>query len=97
MTDCPAAGAGQARLSGRGGGLHVQELKRALDAPNGIESHPRITGGGRNVPMPEQVLNDPDVDPLFQEVGGKAVAQSVSRDALVQAGSLDPTPTRPLQ
>ena len=40
--------------------------------------------------MPEQVLNDSDVDPLFQEMGGKAVAQSVDRDALVQASSLDP-------
>ncbi len=89
--------AGHARFSGRGGRLHVQEFERALDTPYSVQGHPRITGGGRNVPMPEQVLDDPDVDPLLQEMGGGAVPKGMNGDALVQASDLGGTPTRPLQ
>ena len=40
------------------------------------------------MPMAEQVLDHPDVDALFQEVGGEAVAQCVDGDRLVETGSL---------
>ena len=38
--------------------------------------------------MPEQVLDDADIDALLQQVGGKAVAQRVHGDGLVETGSI---------
>lgn len=38
--------------------------------------------------MTEQVLDHAHVDAAFQEMSGKAMAQGVDRDLLVQAGGL---------
>ena len=38
--------------------------------------------------MPQQHLDDADIDLLLQQVGGKAVPERVPRDPLVDAGRL---------
>src|SRR3546814_8033883 len=45
-------------------------------------------GGGIEVGVSEQSLDDADVDAVLEQVGGKAVAQGVRPDALVDIGRL---------
>ena len=45
----------------------VQCLKRALYLTDGIYGDPRISGGRSDLTVPEQILNDPDIDALLQK------------------------------
>src|SRR5262245_29070671 len=47
-----------------------------------------IARGRLDVPMPEQVLDDANVDALFKQVGRKTVSQRVDCDRLAQSGGL---------
>ena len=47
-----------------------------------------VEGGGVELPVPEQHLDDPDVGVVLQQVRGEAVAQRMHRDALVELGGL---------
>ena len=51
----------------------VQCLKRALYLTDGIYGDPRISGGRSDLTVPEQILNDPDIDALLQQMGSEAV------------------------
>src|SRR3546814_10834084 len=48
----------------------------------------QVKGGGIEVGVSEQSLDDADVDAVLEQVGGKAVAQGVRPDALVDIGRL---------
>ena len=47
--------------------------------------------------MAEQNLDDPDINPAFQEMGGEAVPQRVRRHGLVDPGATPRTPASVLQ
>jgi hypothetical protein len=51
----------------------VQCLKRALYLTDGIYGDPRISGGRSDLTVPEQILNDPDIDAVLQQMGSEAV------------------------
>ena len=44
----------------------VQVFERALDLPDQVDSNAGIARGRLDVPMPEQVLDDANVDALFK-------------------------------
>src|SRR3546814_13020749 len=48
----------------------------------------QVKGGGIEVGVSEQSLDDADVDAVLEQVGGKAVAQGVRLVALVDIGRL---------
>ena len=50
--------------------------------------HAGVERGRVELGMSEQHLDDADVDVLLEQVGGKAVAQRMGRDALLDAGRL---------
>ena len=50
--------------------------------------HLRVHGGGLQLLVAQQHLDHADVDLLFQQVGGKAVAQDVGRHAFVDLGRI---------
>ena len=81
-------GRGIAGVSGRRCHLHVQEFERALDLSDGVDCHPCVAGGGRNVTMAEQILDHVNVDTLFQQMGGEAVAQRVNGDRFIEPRGL---------
>ena len=62
----------------RGDQLDPKGFERALDLPDGVDCHPCVAGGGRNVTMAKQILDHVNVDTLFQEMGGEAVPQCVT-------------------
>jgi hypothetical protein len=47
-----------------------------------------VEGGAVELGVPEQHLDDPDVDAVLQQVGGEAVAQRVRPDPLGNVGGL---------
>ena len=49
------------------------------------------------MPMPEQVLDHPDIHTLFQQVSGKAMPQSVHGDVLAESGHFGGLPADALQ
>ncbi len=66
-----AAGSG-----GRQGSLR-QVLERALDRSERGAGDVAVVRGGIELLVAQQHLDHPDVDPLLQEVGGKAMPQRV--------------------
>src|SRR4051812_13110698 len=70
---------GAAVYGGGGGG---QQRERTGDLADRLQGHPGIEGGGVELAMPEQHLDDADVGLALQEVGGEAVPQGVHGDAL---------------
>jgi len=72
-------------------------FERALDLPDQVDSNAGIARGRLDVPMPEQVLDDANVDALFKQVGRKTVSQRVDRDRLAQPGGLGRAPAGQLQ
>src|SRR5215469_11598934 len=60
--------------------------ERALDLPDEVDGNAGIARGRLDVPMPEQVLDDPNVDALFKQVGRETVSQRVDRNRLAQPG-----------
>src|SRR5438552_7981930 len=75
----------------------LQSFKRAFDLSDRIGRDPSIASRGVNMPMPEQVLNHPNIDALLQEVGGKTVPQSMDRDRLIQPCGVSGEAARALQ
>ncbi len=63
-------------------------LERARYRPDGLGGNTGIEGGGVELGVPEQDLDDADVDVLLQQVRGEAVAQGVRGDPLPDAGGL---------
>src|SRR5579864_1010364 len=82
-------GRGIVGVSGRRCHLHVQKFERALDLPDGVDCHPCIAGGSRDITMAEQILNHVNVDTLFQQMGGKAVTQRVHGDRFIEPCGLN--------
>src|ERR1035437_141730 len=66
----------------------VQSVKGTFYLSDRIDRDPGIPGGGVDMPVAQQVLNDVDIDGLLQKMGGKAVPQRVDGDHFIQAGSL---------
>src|SRR5713226_665701 len=67
----------------------VQGLKGTLYLSDRIDRDPSISRGGVDMPVSQQVLDDADVHPLFQQVCGEAVSQRVDRDRLIQTGNFN--------
>src|ERR1700704_1955162 len=63
-------GQGIAGALGRRCHVDVQKVERALNLSDAIERYPRVPGGGRDMPVPQQVLDHSDIDALLQEMGG---------------------------
>ena len=82
----------QVGTHGRGSGarhhLEGQAVERALRLRDHRCRDLRIASCGREVVVPQQHLNDADVDAVLEQVGGKAMAQRVHADALDEAGGL---------
>ena len=74
----------------------VEQLERALHLPDRVQGNPGVAGGRGDLPMPQQVLDHPDVDALLQQVGGEAVPQGVDGHRLVEPGGLDRLAAGPL-
>ena len=70
-------------MSGQRCHLNAQEFERTLDLPNGIDCHTSIARGGSDVPMAQQILDHVNIDAVFQEMSGEAVAQGVYGDGFV--------------
>src|SRR5271157_1811590 len=85
-------GLGIAGASGRRCLVDVQKVEWALNLPDGIERHPRVPGGRRDMPVPQQVLDHPDIDALLQERGGEAVPQCMNSDLLVETRGVSGAP-----
>src|ERR1700692_956539 len=81
-------GRGIAGVSGRRWYLYVQKFERALDLPDGVDCHPCIACGGRDITMAEQILDHVNVDALFQKMGGEAVAQRMHGDRFIETRDL---------
>ena len=75
----------------------VQVFERALDLPDQVDSSAGIAHGSLDVPMSEQVLDDANVDTLFEQMGRKTVSQRVDGDRFAQAGGFGGAPAGQLQ
>lgn len=52
--------------------------------PDRVQRNARITCRSGDVPVPEQFLDDTDVEALFQEMGGEAVPQCMDGNRSVE-------------
>ena len=64
----------------------LEMLERAGHRPDRLCRDAGIERGRVELGMPEQDLDDADVDVLLEQMGGEAVAQRMGRDALLDAG-----------
>ena len=67
-------------------GLGGRVIQRADDPAQQVGGHGGVQGRGVQPLVPEQHLDDADIDLLLQQMGGKGMAQAVRGDALVDAG-----------
>ena len=65
-----------------------QTIKRAHDVPDGVGGDARIQRGRVELGVSQQNLDHPDIDVLFEEVGGEAVPERMRRNALVISAML---------
>ena len=61
-------------------------IERAHHGADELGGDAGVAGGGVELGMPEQHLDDADVDVLFEQVSGEAVAQGVQAHGLVDLG-----------
>ena len=61
-------------------------IERAHHGADELGRHAGVAGGGVELGMPEQHLDDAHVDILLEQVGREAVAQRVQRHVLVDLG-----------
>lgn len=66
----------------------LEAVERALQTPYITGHDMGVDLGGLHIGMAEEVLEHPDIHPLFQQVGGEAVAQGMTADLLVYPGQL---------
>ena len=69
-----------------GGPSEVEQIERALHLPDRVQGDPGVARRRGDLPMPQQVLDHPDVDALLEQVGGEAVPQGVHGHRLVDLG-----------
>ncbi len=74
-----------------------QQFEGTLDLPYRIEGHACVAGRGGDVPVSQQVLDHPDVDALFEQMGGKAMSQRMHRNRWIEVDDADRLATSPLQ
>jgi len=77
--------------------LQVQVVERALDLPDQVDGNAGIAHGRLDVPMSKQVLDDANVDTLFEQMGRKTVSQRVDGDRFAQARGFGGAPAGQLQ
>ena len=68
---------------------HSQAIQRAFHSAAALPQHVRIDHGGRDVVVPQQLLNRPNVRPALEGMGGEAVSKSVRAGALDNPHSRD--------
>src|SRR3970040_890920 len=64
-----------------------EQIERRVRADLGVLGQMEIPGRGRDVAVAEQPLNRVDIDPAFQEVRGKGVAEPVNAARLRDPGA----------
>ena len=64
-------------------------MKLSMHFPQPASCHVRINFRGADAGMAEQFLNDPQVGPIVQEMGGEAVAEHVRGHVAVNARTAD--------
>ena len=74
-----------------------QAIERALRRPDRMGGDLRIARRRRQIIVPEQDLDDPDVGSVLQKMHREAVAQRVQRDALGEASRLRRRPAGGVQ
>src|SRR5215210_7028587 len=79
--------AGRTGRSRRRDYYHGQAVEGARRAGNQVCGHLGVPGRRRQLDVPEQNLNDPDVGPALQKMRGETVPERVGRDRLI-----DPRP-----
>src|SRR5215207_10535049 len=85
MSATSRAGRGMGLASGRRIRKR-QIIERAHHGADELGGHAGVAGGGVELGMPEQHLDDADVDVLLEQVSGEAVAQGVQAHGLVDLG-----------
>jgi hypothetical protein len=84
-------GAHARELSGRDQ-FDGKAIERARCPTDQVGGDLRVTSGRGQLDMSQQNLNDPDIDPALQKMGGKAVAERMCGDGLADPGSLSRHP-----
>ena len=74
-------------------GSHRQPVERAGHVTQHSGGDLRVISSGLQLGMTEQRLDDADVDPVLEQVGGEAVPQRVRPDALADVRSLSASTT----
>ena len=69
--------------------LQRQAVERALRRPDRIGGDLRVARRRRQIVVPEQNLDDPDVGSVLEKMRREAVAQRVQRDAFGQIFTAD--------
>src|SRR5260370_3975083 len=69
-------------------GLQRKRIQRAGGRSEMHLGHVQVAAGGFQIRMAEQKLNGAQICARFKEMGGKAVAQRMRMDMLLQAGAL---------
>ena len=77
--------------------LQRQAIERALRRPDRMGGDLRVARCRRQIIVPEQDLDDPDIGSVLEKMRREAVAQRVQRDALGQARSLHRRPAGGVQ
>lgn len=72
---------GMARSSVRWYHLKAQAIKRALRLRDRRRGNLRVARSGRQVAVPEQHLDDADIDAAFKKMGGETMPQGVDADS----------------
>src|SRR5271169_6025642 len=78
-SEARTASAGGCDLSGP---EHAELVERAGHGAYRSGRNPGVEGGVVQLRVPEQNLDDADIDAIFQQMGGKAVPQRVRSDPL---------------
>ena len=68
------------------GAAYGQSIKRTDDGARGSGCNFGVEGGRTQVRVAQQRLYDPNINPFFQQMGGKAMPQRVRPDPLANAG-----------
>ena len=96
MSATSSFGSDTSVASGRRCQLGVEKFEGALDLSDRVERHTRVARRGRDVPVSQQILDHPDIDALFEQVGRKAVPQRMHGHRGIEAGDADRLAAGPL-
>ena len=74
-----------------------EAIERALNPCRSATQDMGVDHGGPHVFVPQELLDGPDVVPVFEQMRGERVPERVARCALAQPGPHDGLANRPLE